>query len=276
VPLKNAYIFNFDNFSGDADNSYDFTKIKYIKGISSYEEGDFIKILIKCPNIEVFEFYDIGSDYLMEIIKKINCTKVKTLTAVCQDMEDDFDWNIVFEKCPLIENISIEEHQTMFWSYEISPIFLAERKRVPFPLLEQLINNYLNGSPDRDISLNFDEEFNEFWDFFKNKKYILDRVSGLTGYNYYEMLHSYFKVIINKNNNVDKIEQGKYLYLFVEIPFNDKILEFIKKNKVEYLIIKEGGNIDLDELIKCDSLKFIFISSNKNFYFRKNNILEKI
>ena len=63
---------------------------------------------------------------------------------------------------PLLEKMNIEEHQTMMWTYEISPIFLAENKRLAFPLLEQLIRNYLKGSPDRDITLEFDEEFNEF------------------------------------------------------------------------------------------------------------------
>ena len=59
------------------------------------------------------------------------------------------------------------------------PFFLAERKRLSLPLLEQLIRNYLNGSQERDIKLEFDDEFDAFWDYFQEKKDIISRVSDL-------------------------------------------------------------------------------------------------
>ena len=226
--------------------------------------------------MEELEFYDIGSDYLFKIIKNINCQKIKKITATCDDLEDDYDWVTYFQKMPLLEEISIEEHQTMFWTYNISPIFLAERKRLPFPLLEQLIRNYLNGSPDRDIFLTFDDEFDLFWDYFKDKKDILFRVSRLDGEATSELIDTYFKAVINQHNTVDRLKEGKYLYLIVESPYNNEIFEFIKKNKIKYLFIKGGGNVNLDELIKCNDLKFIFDNSSKTFLFKKNNNLERI
>ena len=279
IPLKNAYFFDFYDYSGNIDDSYDFTKIKYFGRNESYVEKEiYINFFNKCPNLEDIDFYDFNSEYLLDIAKSVNCPKLKRITATIQDMdiEDDFDWNLFFEKFPLLEDISIEEHQTMFWTYEISPIFLAEKKRLPFPLLEQLIMNYLKGSPDRDIKLRFDDEFDEFWDYFKNKKQILNRVSELSGNCVYEKLDIYFKAVINKYNSVDKIKEGKYLYLFVESPFNEQILDFVKRNKVEYLLIKGGGDVNIEELIKCRDLKFIYDNTSKKFFYRKNNCLEKI
>ena len=218
-----------------------------------------------------------GSDYLLRILKNINCPKMKKFTATCDDFEqDDFDWEGIFAKFPLLENISIEEHQTMWWTYEISPIFLAERKRLPFPLLEQLIRNYLKGSPNRDIILRFDEEFNEFWDYFKNKKDILSRISELNCEISYQFLDYRFKTIIDKHTKIENLKEFKYIYWFVEREFDKEINEFIKNKNIEYLFIKGGGDINFDELIKCKYLKFIFDNSSKTMFYRKNNILEKI
>ena len=177
---------------------------------------------------------------------------------------------------PLLEDLSIVEHQTMWWTYEINPIFLAEVKRLSFPLLEQLIRNYINGSPERDITLRFDDEFDEFWDYFKDKKDIIARISTLIGDCVYISLDSYFKGVVNTYNNIELMKNAKYLYFFVEVPLDDKILDFIKKNKIEYLFLRNGGNVNLDILKDCNNLKFVFDNCSKLFLYRNNEILEKI
>ena len=167
----------------------------------------------------------------------------------------------------MLENISIEEHQTMFYTYEISPIFLAERKRLPFPLLEQLIRNYLNTGPDRDICLRFDYEFDEFFDYFKDKKDILYRISELSGEGMFLKLDKYFKAVINKYKKIDNYNGDKYIYLIVETDFNEQIIEFIKNKKIEYVFIKDECNANLDEVIKSTYLKFLFDKSFKKVFF---------
>ena len=153
---------------------------------------------------------------------------------------------------PLLEELSIEECQTMLYAYSIYPIFTAERKRLPFPLLEQLIRNYLNGNEDRDIQLIFDDEFEQFWDYFKNKEDIISRVSKLDGASVFDSIEKFFKITFNKyGETVENIKTAKYYYCFVNIPFDDKMLGFVKNNKVEYLVILDGGNINIDELKKC-------------------------
>jgi len=273
VPLENAYIFNMSELIKDIDKiDYDLTKITCVNKIMIDYEGDQEKILInllnKCPNLEELDFCDVGSDKLFSVLENIKCPKVKIISATCEDLDRDYDWSKVFENLPLLEEISIEEHQTMCWTYEISPIFVAENKRISLPLLEQLIRNYLNGSQERDIKLQFDDEFDEFWDYFKDKKNIISRVSKLFGTAVNFDLDSYFKLNIGEYEMKEEFKEAKYYFCFVEVPFNEKIMNVIKRNKIEYLFILNGGDVNFDELKKCDDLKFIFDKKTKEFLFR--------
>ena len=76
-------------------------------------------------------------------------------------------------------------------------------------------------------------------------------------------LDSYFKATISNYEPIDKIPDAKYYYCVVEILFEENVLDFVKKNKVEYLFILGGGNPNFDELKKCDDLKFVFDKTNK-------------
>ena len=270
IPLPNASIFDISGLKGDIDNNYNFTKIKCIKGIPPDNENEnlLINLLNKCPNVEKLDFFQIGIDCPIDvnILKKINCPKIKSICSKCEKIEEDFDWTIIFEKFPLLEDLSIGEYETMLWTYEVSPIFFAERKNLPFPLLEQLIRNYLNGSSDRTIYLRFDEEFDIFWEYFKDKKEIIYRVSEICGKDCNISLDTYYKCIINKYHTIDE-KKGNYIYFFVNTPFNDQIFEYIKKHKIEYLFNK---------LCELNNVKFIIDTFNKYLAIRINGILQKI
>ena len=178
--------------------------------------------------MEILEFWDIDSETLFKVIENIKCKKVKNIKGTCEDLEEDYNYEKVFKNLPLLESFNIEEHQTMNWTYEISPIFLAERKRISFPLLEQLIRNYLKGSDDKALSLHFDDEFDQFWEYFKDKKDIISRVNELNGPGVFFSLDTYFKGFINKEQAINKIPKAKYIYFFVEELLNEKIFEYIK------------------------------------------------
>ena len=262
--------------------NYDLTKITTVNRIFvEYEGGKekiLIKLLNKCPNVEKLDFLDISSESLFEILENIKCPKVKIISATCEDLDSEYDWSKVFENLPLLEKISIEEHKTMFWTYDISPIFLAERKRLSLPLLEQLIRNYLNGSQERDIKLQFDDEFDKFWDYFKDKKDIISRVSKLNGDGLNIDLDSYFKLNISEYEIKEGIKNDcKYYFCFVQVPFNEKVMDIVKRNKIEYLFILNGGDVNLGEFEKCDNLKFIFDKKTKEFLYRneETKILKK-
>ena len=279
IPLPNAYIFTLSDLSDtNLDNNYNLSKIKIVNGIKigENEEKLYINFLNKCPNIEQIHFGDICAEHLFNILENINCPRIKRISAICEDLERDYDWIKIFERMPLLEDLSIVEHQTMWFTYEIIPIFSAEVKRLPFPLLEQLIRNYLNGSPERDIKLIFDDEFDEFWDYFKDKKNIISRISNANGDCIYKSFDWYFKGIVNEYNKIEKIKNANYHYFYIETCFNNQIFEFIKKNKIEYLTIKSGGEAYLNLLVKFNHIKFIFDKSSKIFLYRNNGILERI
>ena len=273
IPLENSHIFSMSEIIEDMDNiNYDLSKITCVNKIWVDYEGEktdkLIKLLNKCPNVEKLYFLGISSDNLFKVLENIKCPKVKKIIAQCEDLDRDDDWAKVFENLPLLEEISIEEHKTMWWTYEISPVFLAEYKRLSFPLLEQLIRNYLNGSQERDITLQFDYESDEFWDYFKDKKDIISRVSKLHGAGVNFDIDTYFKLNITEYEMQEGFKDAKYYFCFVQVPFNEKIMNIIKKNKIEYLFILNGGDVNLDEMKKFDDLKFIFIKKTKEFLFR--------
>ena len=279
IPLPNAYIFTLSDLSNvNLDYNYNLSKIKIVNGIRIGEDEEklYITFLNKCPNIEQIHFGDISAEHLLNILEKINCPRIKRISAICEDLERDYDWVKVFERMPLLEDLSIVEHQTMWFTYEIMPIFSAEVKRLPFPLLEQLIRNYLNGSPERDIKLIFDDEFDEFWDYFKDKKYIISRISKVNGDCIYTSFDWLFKGIVNEYYKIDKMKNANYHYFYVETNFNETIFDFIKKNKIEYLTIQNGGEAYLNHLVKFKHIKFIFDNLSKIFLFRNNGDLEKI
>ena len=186
---------------------------------------------------------------------------------------------------PLLEKINIEEKTEYTGefkkNYSVIPIFYSVKKRLAFPLLLKLIRNYLKNGSDRNIYLEFfnDKDFDEFWEILKDEKEILYRVRGLDVLSRKIFLDSYFEIEIDERfKTVDKIKPAKYYYCFVKSSFNENILEFIIKNKIEYLFILYPSKINLDELKKCNDLKFVFDKYNKIILFRNknDNILETI
>ena len=275
IPLKNAYILTLVNSKGIISNEYDFSKITLVNIFFILNEKD------KCPNVETIKFSFIPSKNLLYILENIHCPKIKKISAICNDLQKDYDWTKLFENMPLIEELKIDDETSSSSIYNIYPIFYAKKNNLSlslsFPLIEVLIRNYLNGSPDRSIELNFNEGFEEFWDYFKNKKDILSRVSKLKVKGDNISLDSYFKITIDNYETIDKIKQAKYYYFYVESTFDEKIMEFIKKNKIEYLFILHGGKYNIDDFKECNDLKFVYDNDSKCFLYRNkdNNNLEK-
>ena len=278
IPLPNATIFNLIDLNIEEfnDSNFDFSKIKkcVVGYIKLNHEKNYINILNRFINLEELEFSDIDSETLFKIIENIKCKKVKKISGVCEDLDDEYNYEKVFKNLPLLGSFNIEEHQTMNWTYEIRPIFLAERKRISFPLLEQLARNYLNESDDNDLELQFDDEFDQFWEYFKIKKDIISRISSLYGAGVFFSLDSYFKGVVNELNKIENLSKANYKFFYVDILFDKQIFDFVSKNKIECLFIKKGGNINLNNLFNCENLKFIFDNSSKTFLFRINGILK--
>ena len=264
---------NLENFD---ELSYDFSKIKkaFVGNIELEQEDNYIKLLNKFINLEELNFSYIDSETLFKIVENIKCKKVKKISGVCEDLDEDYNYEKVFKNLPLLESFQIEEHQTMNWTYEISQIFSAERKRISFIFLEQLIRNYLNGSNDRDLEIQFDYEFDQFWDYFKTKKDIISRISKLFGTGVSISLKTYFRGVVNKNYPIDEIPNAHYKFFYIDDIFDEKIFDFVKNNEIEFLFIKKGREVNLNNLVNCENLKFLFDNSSKTFLFKINGILK--
>ena len=282
IPLKNAFMLNGFGLKKELNNNYLLKNIKIIDrvNIGKNEEKLFINLLNRCPNVEEISFYKIDSEIFFNILVNINCPKIKILTGHIENLQNDFDWGKIFENLPLLEDLTLRGGNSFTWTYSIYPIFIAEKNRLDFPLLEQLMRNYLKGGEDRELKLDFGDEFEEFWDYFKDKKDITSRISEIIGSNIDKPLDSYFKFTIDKysKDTLKKIDNIKYYYCYVEIRFNKDILDFIKRNKIEYLFILGESQVDLNEFEKCDELKFVYDNTSKIFLYRnkENNILEKL
>ena len=291
IPLKNAYYINLIFPKGKIDNEYDFTKITRVNILDLRNLDFIIDILNKCHNVEQLKFSTIPPKNLLYILENIKCPKIKEIFADCgiwldyEDIKNDYDLSKIFNNMPLLEKLNIEEKTEYTGefkkNYSVIPIFYSVKKRLAFPLLLKLIRNYLKNGSDRNIYLEFfnDKDFDEFWEILKDEKEILYRVRGLYVPSRKIFLDSYFEIEIDERfKTVDKIKPAKYYYCFVKSSFNENILEFIKKNKIEYLFILYPSKINLDELKKCNDLKFVFDKYNKIILFRNknDNILETI
>lgn len=282
IPLKNAFMLNGFGLKKELNNNYLLKNIKIIDrvNIGKNEEKLLINLLNRCPNVEEIYFYKTDSEIIFNILVNINCPKIKILSGYFGNLQNDFDWGMVFENFPLLEDLTIRGGNSYTWTYSIYPIFIAEKNRLDFPLLEQLMRNYLKGGEDRQLKLDFADEFEEFWDYFNDKKDITSRISEIIGSNMDKPLDSYFKFTIDKYNkeNLKTIDNTKYYYCYVEILFNKDIFDFIKTNKIENLFILGERQVDLNELEKCNELKFVYDKTSKIFLRRnkEKNILEKI
>ena len=200
IPLPNASIFNLIDLNLECFSyfNYEFSKIKEaeVDNIELNQENNYLNFLNKFENLEELYFIEIDGDTLFKIMENIKCKKIIKISGVCEDLDEGYTYEKVFKNLPLLQIFNIEEHQTMNWTYEITPIFRAERKRISFSLLEQLARNYLKGSEERDLILQFDDEFDQFWEYFKNKKDIISRIVNF-GSGIYIALDSFFKGFVN-------------------------------------------------------------------------------
>ncbi len=247
---------------------------------NSFENEDFnnqtqkiIEFYNKFPNLEIIYAGEICADFFFEIFSKIKCPKLKKLNAVVEDIsyeENDNYYEKVVSNFPLLEILEIEEHQTMNWSYAIKPIWIAESKRIPFPLLEIIINNYLK-NPNNFIDLEFDIEFEGFYDYFKDKINIMNRINHFKGNNYlnYELPFLKSISITNKDEfikfNVKHVDE---VIIYVDV--NEKIKEFLFKVNPKLIIFKKEIK-NFEEFCNIEKIEFILIE-NKKIYVKKKNI----
>ena len=281
---KNLQIIN----SGYQEIPYPFPEtINYsnIKEIywNSFENEDFnnqtqkiIEFYYKFSNLEIIYAGDICADFFFEIFSKIKCPKLKKLSAIVEDIsfeENENNYEKIISNFPLLEILEIEEHQTMNWSYAIKPIWIAESKRIPFPLLEILINNYLK-NPNNFIDLEFDIEFEGFYEYFKDKKNIMNRINHFEGNDYLNYELPFLKNIsISNNDEFIKFNVKHVDEVVVSVDVNEKIKEFLFKVNPKFIHFKKEIN-NFEEFCKIETIDFILFGNQKIYVKKENKIYD--
>ena len=271
--------------------NFNFSKIKEIRTINltfeNKEEDEklIINYINKCPNLEKISFSsfcEMEFETFLKIFTSISNTKIKFIQCQINDLEPESDFTPLFNKLPELEILDIEEHESMCYAYSIKPVWTSEKKRIAFPLLEILINNYLKNKTNF-IRLDFDDEFEGFYDYFKNKNNVLNKVLSFRGEKFLNYELPFIKECSIKKSedtlkfNVKKIEK---IEIKCELNNNDLIQKFIEKVKPLFISFAIEENIEIvnnnlknidDDLkvVSFEKLNKIFIKNQSNNLFEE-------
>ena len=243
-----------------------------------------IDLINKCPNLEEISFSAFSIlefETFLKIFTSITSKKIKIIECEIADLEPDSDFTPLFNNLPDLEILNIEEHQSMCYAYSVYPVWESENKRIAFPLLEILIKNYLKNEKNY-IRLDFVDEFEGFYDYFKDKNDILDKVKSFRGDKYINYELPFIKECsIKKNEDIIKynVKKIEFLDFEGEFDFNEKVKNFIEKVKPLFISFKKYEKTEIvQDLKKIDNelkavnftkLNKIFIKNNSNDLFEE-------
>ena len=292
--LNNIEIINVNSkeIPNPIPQNFNFSKIKDIRTINltfenkEEDENLIINYINKCPNLEKISFSsfcEMEFETFLKIFTSISNSKIKFIQCQINDLEPDSDFTPLFNKLPELEILDIEEHESMCYAYSIKPVWTSEKKRIAFPLLETLINNYLKNKSNF-IRLDFDDEFEGFYDYFKNNNNILNKVLSFRGDKFLNYELPFIKECsIKKSEDTMKFNVKKIEKLEIKCEFNNNelIQKFIEKVKPLFISFVNEENIEIvNNNLKNidDDLKVVsFEKLNKLFIKNEsNNLFEEI
>jgi len=292
--LNNIEIINVNSkeIPNPIPQNFNFSKIKDIRTINltfenkEEDENLIINYINKCPNLEKISFSsfcEMEFETFLKIFTSISNSKIKFIQCQINDLEPDSDFTPLFNKLPELEILDIEEHESMCYAYSIKPVWTSEKKRIAFPLLETLINNYLKNKSNF-IRLDFDDEFEGFYDYFKNNNNILNKVLSFRGDKFLNYELPFIKECsIKKSEDTMKFNVKKIEKLEIKCEFNNNelIQKFIEKVKPLFISFFNEENIEIvNNNLKNidDDLKVVsFEKLNKLFIKNEsNNLFEEI
>ena len=212
-----------------------------------------LELINKCPNLEIVSFSSFGEltqEQLFHIFTKTTSKKIRVIKAVGQGLEMNVDFSPIFANLPKLSIFNIDCHCSMDFLFSLLPCISCELVAPSYPLLEQLLINYIKEDEDNYISANFCSEFEGFYDYFKDKKEIMmrfERFSGQACANY--EIPFIREKTVKKPREIQNFIGKKIGSLNILCPLDDNIKKFIEKTKPTFLRIKEGklDNIDIKE-----------------------------
>ena len=203
-----------------------------------------LELINKCPNLEIVSFSTFGEltqEQLFHIFTKTTSKKIREIKAVCQGFENDVDFTPIFTNLPKLSKFNIDCHCSMDFLFSLLPCISCELVAPSYPILEQLLINYIKEDEDNYILADFAREFEGFYDYFKDKKEIMmrfQRFSGQACANY--EIPFLREKTVKKPREIQNCIAKKIGSLNILCPLDDNIKKFIEKTKPTFLRIKEG------------------------------------
>lgn len=271
--LKNVEIITFNSqpFPNPLPDNFNYASVKELETIfveddSEEKTNKALELINKCPNLEIVSFSTFGEltqEQLFNIFTKTTSKKIRTIVAVCQPLDNDVDFTPIFSNLPKLSQFTIECHCSMEFLFSLLPCISCERVAPSFPLIEQLIMNYIKEDEDNYIRADFASEFGGFYDYFKDKKEIMMRFERFSGKDCANSEIPYIaELIVKKPREIQNFIGKKIGTLHILCPLNEDLKKFVEKTKPIFIKIKEGK---LDKI--PNETKNVYYMENEEFTF---------
>ena len=224
----------------------------FVEDDSEEKTNEVLELINKCPNLEIVSFSTFGEltqEQFFNIFTKTTSKKIRQIQATCQDFDENVDLTPIFQNLPKLSKFNIDCHCSMEFKFSLLPCISCERFAPSHPLLEQLLNNYIQEDEDHYILGNFAEDFQGFYDYFKDKKEIMKRFERISGRACENCDVPYVsELTVKKPREINNIIAKKIEVLNILCPLNDDIKKFIQDKKPDFLKIKEGKLDDTKDI----------------------------
>ena len=246
---------------------FNYSSVKNLETIfiedDSEEKTNFVIDLInRCQNVEMVSFATFGEltqEQFFKIFTTTTSKKIKEINVTCQEFEGNVDFTPIFKNLPMLTQFHVDCHCSMDFLFGLHPIISCEKVAPSYPILEQLITNYLKEDEDNYLTGDFPNDFEPFYEYFKNKPEIMNRFKKITGDSSNSFEVPYFsELTIEKKEDMDNIIAKKIGNVHILCPLTDEIKKFVEKIKPDFIRIKEGK---LDENISLGN-KIVYCMDN--------------
>ena len=270
--LKNIEIISINSqpLPKPLPENFNYSSVKELKTIfveddSEEKANQALELINKCPNLEVVSFSTFGEltqEQFFNIFTKTTSKKIRQIQATCQDFDENVDLTPIFQNLPKLSLFNIDCHCSMEFKFSLLPCISCERFAPSHPLLEQLLNNYIQEDEDNFIFANFSQEFEGFYDYFKDKKEIMMRFGRFSGRACENCDIPYVsELTIKEPREISNCIAKKIDVLNILCPLNDDIKKFIEDKKPNFLKIKEGkldDNKDIKVVYEIENEEITF------------------
>ena len=251
---------------------FNYSSVKNLETIfiedDSEEKTNFaIELINKCQNVEKVSFATFGEltqEQFFKIFSTTTSNKITEIQVTCQEFEEGVDFTSIFKNLPKLSKFQVDCHCSMDFLFGLHPIISCEKFAPSYPILEQLITNYLKQDEDNYLKGNFPNDFEPFFEYFKNKPEIMNRFEKIYGDSSKSFEVPYFsELIVKKPQDIDNIIAKKIGTVHVLCALDDKIKKFLEKLKPDFIKIKEGK---LDENLSS-GIKIVYNKESEEIKF---------